>query len=355
MGVGSIPPGHCRGQKIPFHSIIADALIVLSCPEPITPMLSINDVLVARDFSSVSDRAVRYALDVAARTSATLHVLHAEVLHEAPVPEGAADHTPAGDLPEFRKDLKQKGGVSPEAVDSVPVNEVVRRDVSPGPAILNYASEANVDLIALGTHGRRGPSRILLGSVAEEVVRQADRPVLTVRGEEDARSGTSPEDVDRILVPADFSDHSREALREAKEWALLYDATIDVLHVVPENLHPTFYAGGVKSIYDMEPNIEQKVQDRLETFVSETDGPAVETRLHVKVGNAGPDIVEFVDEHQIDLVTMSTHGRTGLDRFLLGSVAEKIVRHVQCPVITTKSFGHSLLAPDGSTQEVAEG
>lgn len=317
-------------------------------------MLSINDVLVARDFSSVSNRAVRYALDVAARTGATLHVLHAEVLHEAPVPAGAEDHTPAEGLSTFREELKQKGAVSAEALDAVPIEEVVRRDVSPGPAILSYASEADVDLIALGTHGRRGPSRILLGSVAEEVVRQADRPVLTVRGEEDAHSEAAPEEVDRILVPVDFSDYSREALRGAKEWAVLYDATIDVLHVVAENIHPTFYAGGVKSIYDMEPNIEQKVQDRLETFVSETDGPDVETRSHVRVGNAAPDIVEFVDEHQIDLVTMSTHGRTGLDRFLLGSVAEKIVRHVRCPVITTKSFGSSILSSENSAEEVAE-
>lgn len=318
-------------------------------------MLSINDVLVARDFSSVSDGAVRYALDLAARTGATLHVLYAEVLHAAPSPKGRENQSPAEDLDTFREELAQKEAVSAEALEAVSVEEVVRRDVSPGPAILSYASEADVDLIALGTHGRRGPSRILLGSVAEEVVRRADRPVMTVRGEEHDRSVSSPEAVGRILVPVDFSDYSRKALRAAKEWATLYDATIDVLHVVAENIQPTFYAGGVKSIYDMEPNIEQKVQDRLESFVAETDGPAVETRSHVRIGNAAPDIVEFVDERQIDLVTMSTHGHTGLDRFLLGSVAEKIVRHVRCPVITMKAFGRSITGAETSTEGAVEG
>jgi nucleotide-binding universal stress UspA family protein len=306
-------------------------------------MLSIDDVLIARDFSSVSDRAVRYALDMAARTDATLHVFYAEVLHEAPRSNGDADRSPADGFSAFRADLKENSPRSADAVDAVEVKEERRRDVSPGPAILNYASEAGVDLIALGTHGRRGPSRILLGSVAEEVVRQADRPVLTVRGEDDGRVPSAPHAVDRILAPVDFSDHAQKALRAAKAWAALYDASLDVLHVVPETLHPTFYVGGVESIYDMEPDIESEVQERLDAFVADTGGPAVELRSHVRVGSASSDIVEFADEEEIDLVTLSTHGRTGLDRFLLGSVAEKVVRHARCPVITQKAFGHSML------------
>jgi nucleotide-binding universal stress UspA family protein len=318
-------------------------------------MLAIDDVLIARDFSSVSDRAVRYALDLAARTGATLHVFYAEVLHEVSNPDGGTDRSPAEDMPAFRADLKERNILPAEAVESVQVKEVQRRDVSPGPAILNYASEADVDLIALGTHGRRGPSRILLGSVAEEVVRRADRSVLTVRGEEHGDVQSHPQNVARILVPVDFSDHSRTALRTAKAWASLYDASLDVLHVVAEALHPTFYAGGVESIYDMEPNIEAKVQDRLDAFVADTGGSDVELRTHVRVGNASSDIVEFSDDQEIDLVTMSTHGRTGLDRFLLGSVAEKIIRHARCPVITQKAFGRSVLDAEADASVSAEG
>lgn len=317
-------------------------------------MLSINDLLVARDFSTVSDRSVRYALDLAARTEATLHVLYADVLHEADT-DSSRDRSPAEDFSTFREELKERGAVSADAIDAVTIEEVRRRDVSAGPAILSYASQADVDLIALGTHGRRGPSRILLGSVAEEVVRRADRPVFTVRGEEEESPTRSPETIERILVPVDFSDYSRQALRTAQEWAHLYGASVDVLHVVPEALHPAFYVGGVKSIYDMDPDIEDTVLERLNTFVAETEGPAVEIQPHVQVGNAAPDIVEFVDDHEIDLVTMSTHGRTGLDRFLLGSVAEKIVRHVRCPVVTMKSFGRSLVAGDASVDESSEG
>lgn len=305
-------------------------------------MLSIDDVLVARDFSHVSDRALRYALDLAARTEARLHVLYAEVLHE--VPNRKEDRpTPAEDLDTFRKQVEEEGRVSAEALDAIAVEEVVRRDVSPGPAIMSYADEEGIDLITLGTHGRRGPSRILLGSVAEEVVRRAQQPVLTVRGETDEGPSLTPGTIDRILVPVDFSKYSQEALRYAKEWAALYRADVDVLHVIAEDLHPTFYIGGVTSIYDVEPDIEQKVSDKLDEFVAEGGGPATDVRTHVSVGSAPSTIAEFVNEHEIDLVSMSTHGRTGLDRFLLGSVAEKVIRHVQCPVFTVKAFGKSLI------------
>lgn len=317
-------------------------------------MLSIHDVLVARDFTAVSDRAMRYGLDVAARTGANLHVLYAEVLHD--VPNRKEDRrSPTEDIDAFRDELKKGGGISAGAVDGVSVEEVVRRDVSPGPAILNYAAEAGIDLISIGTHGRRGPGRILLGSVAEEVVRKATQPVLTVRGARDGDHEERAERVDRILVPVDFSEYSREALHCAKEWADMYGASIDLLHVVVEDLHPTFYIGGVKSIYDVEPDIEEKVADKLDKYATDVPGPDVDVRTHVAVGSAPSHIAEFVDEHGIDLVSMSTHGRTGMDRFLLGSVAEKVIRHVKCPVLTVKAFGKSISASGSGLTAAAGG
>ena len=138
------------------------------------------------------------------------------------------------------------------------------------------------------------------------------------------------------------------------------DAAVNAFHVVPEAVHPAFYMGGVESIYDMEPDIEQETQERIDGFVADTAGPSVEIDTHVTVGNAAPDIVEFADEHQIDLVLMSTHGRTGLDHFLLGSVAEKVVRHVRCPVVTMpvvtmKAFGDSVVSDEASAQDRATG
>ncbi len=306
-------------------------------------MLAIDDILVARDFSSVSDRALRHGLDLAARTGATLHVLHAEVLHDL---EGRSRDrpSPTEGLAALRQELASGGGLSADALDSVRVEEVIRRDVSPAPALLNYAAEQDVDLIAMGTHGRRGASRVLLGSVAEEVVRRADRSVLTVRGAE-AEQMPPAGQISRILVPVDFSDYSQEALRTAEACAQVYEAEVHVLHVVEENLHPAFYVGGVRSIYDVEPDLDEKVRASLTEFVSTVMSHSDAVETHVRTGSAPSEIAEFVEAEGMDLVTLSTHGRTGLERFFLGSVAEKVVRHVSCPVLTTKAFGQSLVPP----------
>lgn len=306
-------------------------------------MLTLNRVLVARDFSSVSNRALRHGLALAARTHATLHILHADVLHE--VEKQTDDHpSPAEGLDALRQELKAEGAVSNAELDSVSVVEAVRRDVAPGPAILNYAEEEDIDMIALGTHGRRGASRIVLGSVAEEVVRHAPQPVLTVRGTSADAGLPPPRPIDQILVPVDFSDNAREALMYAREWARLYDADIEVLHVVEEDLHPAFYVGGVSSIYDVEPELEEKVKATLNDFVTDTIGSTDGVNTHMRTGSASSTIVEFAGEQDVDLVCLSTHGRTGLERFLLGSVAEKVVRYVDCPVLTVKTFGRTLVS-----------
>jgi len=316
-------------------------------------MLNVRNILLARDFSPISNQVLRHGLDLASRTGATLHLLHAEILHESPL--SSADRpSPTADLDKIREQLRRSGNGAPLATDptEVAVEEAVVRDVAAGPAILNYADENDIDLIALGTHGRRGIRRALLGSVAEEVVRHADRPVLTVRGREDEQDRGTPS-VDQILVPVDFSKHSREALRTAREFAQVYGARIDALHVIEESLHPAFYVGGVKSVRDIDPDIEDKAQDRLDEFLDGTDGPDVETATHVMIGKPAPKIEELVESHGIDLVCIATHGQTGLERFLLGSVTEKVVRHVGCPVLTVKAFGRSIIQPD-STETATE-
>jgi nucleotide-binding universal stress UspA family protein len=311
-------------------------------------MLRLDDILLARDFSAVSDQALRYALDLAARTGARLHLLYAEVLHEDPF-ASSEQPSPGDDLDRIRDQMRQGGGEGTPDPYDVDVTEAVVRDVAAAPAILNYAENNDVDLLALGTHGRRGVRRVLIGSVAEEVVRRANRPVLTVRGEKDEDEELAPEHVHppmvrRILVPVDFSEHSREALRTAQALSTVYDAEVDLLHVIEESLHPAFYVGGVRSVMDVDPDLESKARDELAKLADTVglDDPG----LYVAKGRASAEIIDFAGAHAIDLVAMSTHGQTGLEHFLLGSVSEKVVRHVRCPVLTAKAFGHSLVRPE---------
>lgn len=325
-------------------------------------MFTVDSILLARDFSPTSDQAFRYSLDLARRTGATLHVVHAEVLHEAP---GTGDEmsTPAADIERIEEQLSRHGnGDAVTGADAeVEIVEAVVRDVAAGPAILNYAEENDIDLIALGTHGRRGIRRFLLGSVAEEVVRRANRPVLTVRGGDQHEDVAIPpiSTLSRILVPIDFSDPSREALLHAQAIADMFGAKVDVLHVVQQTMHPAFYVGGVTDIRDIDPNIEDKVKARVVEFINDTlripevaDGPASsasplesgQVQPHMIIGSVDMEVPGFIEEHDTDLVVMSTKGQTGLDRVLLGSVAEKIVRQARCPVLTVKSGERTLLA-----------
>jgi len=326
-------------------------------------MIDIQSILLARDFSPVSSRALRFSIDLARRTGATLHILHAQILHADPLTPGTSATAP-GDEDLIRDQLsKYDNGDSVTSGEGkgIKVEEAVVRDVAAAPAILRYASENDMDVICVGTHGRRGIRRFLLGSVAEEVVRRADRPVISVRAPEDESAAF--EAPSRILVPTDFSDPSREALRHAVELAQVYDARVDVLHVIQQSLHPAFYVGGVTDIRDIDPDIEEKVEDRLVDFLDETfvgssarsssNGPAVETASpmvdaevvpHVVIGTIDTEVPAFINDHENDLVVMSTKGQTGLDRVLLGSVAEKIVRTAPCPVLTVKAGAKSLLA-----------
>lgn len=123
--------------------------------------------------------------------------------------------------------------------------------------------------------------------------------------------------------------------------------------MVEEDLHPAFYVGGVKSIYDAVPDLDSKVRTKLKTFSDELDDSTGEIRTHVRTGSVADGITAFVEEHDVDLVALSTHGRTGLERFFLGSVAEKGVRHVPCPVLTVKAFGRSLTTDPPASESSA--
>lgn len=193
-----------------------------------------------------------------------------------------------------------------------------------------------------------------MGSAAEEVVRMASCPVIVTRRTEAKTS--EPHGQNAILVPVDFSRHARVALRHAKELAGLFNARLDLLHVVEEQLHPAFYNTGVFSIYDMIPNIEARAEEELETFFKETEGPEVAVAFHVRHGNAAHEVVGFARERVPIMIVMATHGLKGMEHFLLGSVAEKVVRLAACPVFTVKAFGKMLVpTPMLAEAEAVEG
>lgn len=308
-------------------------------------MLRIRRILIPHDYSPFSAYAVRYGLDLARSTGATAHLLFAEVLYgdEAPRPGDTVFEVMAERVGFTLNDddtLTYRGA-------TIPVRQAVVRDVAAAPAIVLYAEEQGIDLVVMGTHGRRGLSRMLLGSVAAEVVRTAGCPVLTVRRpDEDA---VQPPAARSILVPVDFSKHAREALRHAKAVAALTGARVHLLHIVEDRFHPAFYGLAAQSVYDIDPRIDEKALAELRTLDAEVEEPDVEVDVHVRTGHPARMIVDFAEEEGCDLIVMSTHGLRGMELFFLGSTAEKVIRRAPVPVLTVKAFGSSLLKDAASS------
>ncbi len=302
-------------------------------------MLSLSKILVPYDFSVFSKMALRQAARLARLYEATLHVLHVEALHEIPV----LDQTTGPERAEqLRKRIEGAHENEPELLRNIVVHYAVSYDFSPGPSILQYADQYDVDLIVVGTHGRRGIGRVFLGSVAEEIVRLAHCPVLTVR--ENETSDIHFESLNRILVPIDFSVHSEDALRYAHEIAKRSGAQLDLLHVVPVNAYPSMNDTGAFSMYAEQPgDIEARALEHLENLYKRMIGSAGNVRFHIMHGAGAHEIIEQAIEMKSNLIVIGTHGLTGIERFMLGSVTAKTLRRAPCPVFVVKSFGKSLL------------
>jgi nucleotide-binding universal stress UspA family protein len=306
-------------------------------------MMKIKSILFPTDISRCADQALEHAVFLAEKYEADIHVLHVVTLFRDQ-PEIVSDEiAETEEMIRKLEDIAEKQlskVVDSHGSDDMKITIAKRRGVSAAPAILEYASEKDIDLIVMGTHGRRGVGHLLLGSAAEEVVRLADCPVLTVRESEKPKS---LEAVNKILVPIDFSEYSKRALIYAAEIAKSYDSQLQVLHVIEETIHPAFSLSGKSSIFDLIPNIEEDCKNRMEKMLKESVNANIKAETFVKGGRAPNDIINFAKENSSDLIVIATHGLTGLEHLLLGSVTEKVVRMARCPVFTVKAFGKKLI------------
>lgn len=311
-------------------------------------MLALDRLLVPTDFSACAEQALVHAKRFARSHDAELHLLH--VIPVAPAhPMLGVQATPAERTDQVRNRLAE--AVEAHDLDETSSTLVVEHGEGVASTLLNYAEAQNVDLLVIGTHGRRGVRRLLLGSTAEEILRRADRPVLAVRQREE---GDEIVPVGRILVPVDLSAHSKQALWHAVALAQRYDARIDLVHVVEpfSSYDPAEpYQAALPSDANVLPAVEENVRDELQALAGELPLPDEKVRVYVGQGAPVPFIVDVATDEDVDLIVLSSHGRTGLERFLLGSVAEKILRTAPCPVFVVKSYGRSLVSQTGVVEE----
>lgn len=298
-------------------------------------MLDIRRILFPTDFSNCAQNALPFAVKFAAVHEAELQMLHVLVLHTLE-PEDPSMPFPGEER--ARQQLAEAGASTGRSR----VIHTVKRGISTAPVVLDHASEHEIDLIVMGTHGRRGFRRLLLGSVTEEVVRLAECPVLAVRARKACEPATEPR-IDRILVPVDFSSHARLAIEYAREIANIFEARIDLLHVIELPSYPDFYVPVTTSALNV-ADLREQAGRRLERLVAEGFEAASVRSVgtHVVAGRTTPEILAFAEENESDLVIIPSHGLSGLERVLLGSVAEGVVRRAPCSVLTARPFGRRL-------------
>lgn len=297
----------------------------------------IDDILFACDFSPSSNHALAYGVDLVDRVGATLHFMHVKEVAMGPFvggepsPEAGQQKLKA----QFAERCQEALASYAHAPDDEHLSFVVERSGTVAPAIMQYAEEHEVDLIVMGTHGRRGVKRVLFGSVAEEVLRSAPCPVLTVRTGEDDEQAPEPASIERLVAPIDFSNASRSALRYAARLATLYGAPLALDHVVELPKIPTIYE---VEFSDLSPEeIEVKVRSELEEWGRSVSAEGTDLAYAVESGDPVPTLLNLASA-PTDLLVMATHGLSGVKRSVLGSAAEGVLRRAPGPVITGPTF-----------------
>jgi len=216
---------------------------------------------------------------------------------------------------------------------------------NPAEEIVDYAERENIDVIVMATHGRSGIGRWALGSVADKVLRATERPVVLIRAK-GARSDMLKKGVfKRALVPLDGSKESEAVIPYIEELASMLGAEVTLLQVLAVVYH-VYISGDAPAQVpyteeEMKP-LKASAESYLEKVGSGLRGKGVTTKCQVRVGAAGQEIIKLADEIGADIVAMSTHGRSGVGRLVFGSVAEKVVRTGNIPVLLVRTPGASV-------------
>lgn len=209
----------------------------------------------------------------------------------------------------------------------------------PAVRISEYAHERDADLIVVGRQGLTGVGRRLLGGVTERVLHRSDVPVLVISDEDN--EGDVEADYSRVLITTDGSENAEVAIPHGTAIAQRYGSDVHVLNVVDvQAAGGVFNAGGLEKKFlerldargqEAVDSVANKIEESVPDLSVET---AVERTASFEGAAAG--VGEYIAENEIDLVLMGSHGRSNLERQLLGSVASTVLRTVDVPVLVVK-------------------
>jgi nucleotide-binding universal stress UspA family protein len=295
--------------------------------------LKIKLILCPIDFSEFSVSAYQHALSVAEHYQAKLVAQHIVEMWRHPSGDFAAS---AGVYAEFSQALRESGKeqlqefVKKHTHDEIQPELLVQVGVA-ADSILSFAQSQETDVIVMGTHGRRGFDRLMLGSVTDRVMRTAPCPVLAASKPAHGSVAAGKErghvhHLSRILFCADFSENSDRALKYALSATAEYDAELTLLHVLE----------GAPSLAKTEEAMAIAAE-RLDKLIPPEGRKSLKIRAAVRIGKPYPQIIQLAMEAQIDLVIMGVRGRGALDVAVFGSTTYRVMQLGSCPVLAVHS------------------
>ena len=228
-----------------------------------------------------------------------------------------------------------------QGVGTIKVESVMMAG-DPAEEIVEYAHKQDVGLIIMSTHGRSGIKRWAMGSVADKVLRAAKQPIALIRAKV-ARPDMFGERniLSKILVALDGSKESEAVIPYIEELASKLQADVILLQVIAPDYH-IYAAGGPEYGVYAEQQIESMkkfARDYLEEIVSRLKQSEVTAKAEIVLGTAAETIINYADQTNASLVALTTHGRSGVSRWAIGSVAERVLRAGNTPLLLVRSPG----------------
>jgi nucleotide-binding universal stress UspA family protein len=294
--------------------------------------VTIKRILCPVDFSEFSAMAYEYASSLARHYRAALFVQHVVEIwrHTSASFAATADlyDSYCQQVRSEREEQLRKFVDELTRIECTPVCVVAQGGFA-SDCILSFADEQTIDLIVMGTHGRRGLDRVMLGSVTERVLRESRCPVLCVHksGQKIVASGDAqPFDLRCVLFCTDFSGDSNRALEYALSLAAEYHSELVLVHVAESS---AIHRG-------IEQSLRIKLERDLRKLVAIERNAECKISTIVRVGRAYKEIIQVAAEREADLVIMAVRGRNALDLAVFGSTTYRVIQLGGCPVLAVK-------------------
>lgn len=294
-------------------------------------------IYVPLDGSSFAEEAIPVALMLARAAGSEVKFLLAHEPALALVPAGEAFMVPPPDEAALRASELEylAGAVERFAVPGCrPVYQLV--EGVPGPALLEAIAGDHPDLVVMATHGRGAFRRLWLGSVADQVIRESQVPVLLIHPKGDLAAQAAPP-IQRILMATDLSGESKAILAPVRDLARLVEGHVTVVHVVE-----AIAAANLDGVLPYPVSVEggritdraAAARTRLEWLAADLVAEGVPATTRVEIGGSvALTLIQLMQEAQYDILALATHGRSGFKRAVLGSVADKMIRTGEKPIL----------------------